>query len=99
MKFGRRHRDYLVAVFKTNMSALQAIRQGVVPSQRPQPCNAFMRTAMVGKYVAYALVVLLVLFALNWFDIVHIPFMDVPDLTAAKHDLMNQSDEVVRGLD
>ena len=54
---------------------------------------------MVGKYVAYALVVLLVLFALNWFDIVHIPFMNVPDFTAAKQDLMNQSGEVVQGLD
>lgn len=54
---------------------------------------------MVGKTVAYALVVLLVLFALNWFDIVHIPFLDIPDITAGKHEMMTQSESVVQELD
>lgn len=54
---------------------------------------------MVGKYVAYALVALLILFALNWFDIVHIPFLDVPDITADKQQVLQRSEDVVQRLD
>jgi len=54
---------------------------------------------MVGKYVAYTFVVLLILFALNWFQIVHIPFLDVPDFTGDKRDTIHRSEQVVRGLD
>jgi len=40
-----------------------------------------------------------VLFALNWFDIVHIPFLDVPDITADKQQVLQRSEDVVQRLD
>jgi hypothetical protein len=57
-------------------------------------CAALYRNTVgliMGKYIAYALVVLIILFALEWFEIVDIPFLEIPDFTGNKEEMMEKT--------
>ena len=45
----------------------------------------------MGKYIGYALIVMTALFVLEWFQIVDIPYFDIPDFTGAKKELIEKS--------
>lgn len=52
----------------------------------------------MGKYIAYAVIILLVLFALEWFEIVDIPFLEIPDYLSGKEELINKTDNALDQL-
>ena len=50
----------------------------------------------MGKYIGYALVILTVLFFLEWFQIVDIPFVDLPNLSAKQKQVIEKSEDNMR---
>lgn len=50
----------------------------------------------MGKYIGYTLVVLAVLFFLEWFQIVDIPFVELPDLSAKQKMVIEKSEDNMR---
>ena len=53
----------------------------------------------MGKYVIFGVVILLALFILNWFKIINIPLLDVPDYTKNKQEMISNSQDSVKQLD
>lgn len=45
----------------------------------------------MGKYIGYAVCILVALFFLEWFQIIDIPFVDLPDYTIGKKELIEKS--------
>jgi len=52
----------------------------------------------MGKYLIYGVIILSALFILNWFEIIHIPFLDVPDFSGAKQESIQKSQDAVTEL-
>ncbi|UCG07640.1 MAG: hypothetical protein JSV83_03030 [Desulfobacterales bacterium] len=52
----------------------------------------------MGKYILYAVIIFIALFILNWFKIINIPFLDMPDFTGAKEESFHKSQEKVKEL-
>ena len=50
----------------------------------------------MGKYIAYTLVVLVILFFLEWFQIVDIPYVDLPNLTKQQKEVIEKSEDNMR---
>jgi len=50
----------------------------------------------MGKYIGYALVVLVVLFFLEWFQIVDIPYVDLPNLSKQQKEVIEKSEDNMR---
>jgi hypothetical protein len=46
---------------------------------------------IMGKYIGYAACILVALFFLEWFQIIDIPFVDLPDYTSGKKVLIEKS--------
>lgn len=53
----------------------------------------------MGKSFAYLVLILVVLFALEWFGVIDIPYVDLPDFTAGKQDLMHQTEKAVEKME
>lgn len=53
----------------------------------------------MGKYVIYSVVILLALFILNWFKIINIPLLDIPDFAKSKQEMISNSQDSVKQLD
>ena len=53
----------------------------------------------MGKYVIYAVIIFIALFIINWFKIIHIPFLDIPDFTATKKETILNSQDSVKVLE
>ena len=47
----------------------------------------------MGKYIGYTLVVLVALFLLEWLQIVDIPFVELPDLSAKQEMILEKSED------
>jgi hypothetical protein len=52
----------------------------------------------MGKYIIYAVIIFIVLFILNWFKVIDIPFLDMPDFTGAKQESIHKSQDTVKDL-
>ena len=50
----------------------------------------------MGKYVIYGVTILIALFILNWFKIINIPLLDIPDFTETKQDMIIKSQDSVK---
>lgn len=50
----------------------------------------------MGKYIGYALVVATALFLLEWFQIVDIPFVDLPNLSEQQKEVIEKSEDNMR---
>ena len=50
----------------------------------------------MGKYIGYALIVLVILFALEWFEVVDVPILEIPDLTSSKETIIEKSEDMVK---
>lgn len=48
----------------------------------------------MGKYFAGLIIIVLCVFVLEWFGIINIPYVDLPDITVAKHEMVNKTDTV-----
>jgi len=54
---------------------------------------------MISKYLVYAIILLLVLFALEFFRIVDIPYFALPDFFSGKEELLHRSMDAVKEMD
>lgn len=52
----------------------------------------------MGKYVGYAILILAVLFALEWFQIVDVPFFEIPDFMSGKKDMVDTSKDILEKM-
>ena len=50
----------------------------------------------MGKYIGYTLLIVVVVFALEWFQIVDVPFFDIPDYISEKKDIIHSTDGVLK---
>lgn len=53
----------------------------------------------MGKYFIYAVIILVALFILNWFEIVNIPWLDIPDFTGTKQEMISNSHDAVKQVE
>ena len=53
----------------------------------------------MGKYFIYGVIILVALFILNWFEIVNIPWMDIPDFTGTKQEMMSKSHDAAKQVE
>ena len=53
----------------------------------------------MGKTFAYLVLILIGLFALEWFGIIDIPYIDLPDFDASKQDMMHQTEKAVENME
>jgi hypothetical protein len=49
----------------------------------------------MGKYIIYGIIVLLVLFILEYFQIVDVPFLEIPDFTSGKEKMIHKTIEAI----
>ena len=49
----------------------------------------------MGKYIIWLIIVVIALLALEWFGVIDIPNVDLPDFTAGKQDLIHKTTETV----
>ena len=52
----------------------------------------------MGKYVGYVILILVVIFAVEYFGIFDIPFFDIPDYFAGKESMMDKTEEAMKQL-
>ncbi len=53
----------------------------------------------MGKYFLYGIIILVVLFGLNFFNVVRIPFLDVPDFLSGKEQTVTKTKESVKDIE
>jgi len=49
----------------------------------------------MGKYIGYLLLIIIILFALEWFQIVDIPYFEIPDYMAGKKVMVNSTEKAL----
>ena len=47
------------------------------------------------KYIGCAIIVFLILLILEWFEIVDIPFLEIPDFTSGKKEMIYKTKEAL----
>ena len=52
----------------------------------------------MGKYVGYVILILIVLFAVEYFGIYDIPFFDIPDYFSGKESMMDKTEKAMEQL-
>ena len=52
----------------------------------------------MGKYVGYMILILIVLFAVEYFRIIDIPFFDIPDYFTGKEGMMDKTEDAMNQL-
>jgi len=53
----------------------------------------------MGKYIIYILVIFIALCLLNWFKIVNIPFLDIPDFTGEKQESIHKTEDTLEKME
>ena len=51
------------------------------------------------KLVISAVLIFIALFIMNWFKIINVPFLDIPDFTATKQESIIKAQDSVKELD
>ena len=63
-------------------------------SQNDRPKADFVaREAAMGKYIGYFLIILVIIFALEYFQIIDIPYFDIPDLQTKGEQIKSKSED------
>ena len=71
---------------------LQIISQRFKPAQRVRVTGGLIAgEETMGKYIGYFLIILVILFALEYFQIVDIPYFDIPDLQTKGEAIKSKS--------
>jgi hypothetical protein len=52
----------------------------------------------MGKYIGYALFFISVIFVLEWFQIVDVPFFEVPDFMPGKKGMIHSTQDVLEQM-
>ena len=50
----------------------------------------------MGKYIGYTFLIIVVVIALEWFEIVDVPYFDIPDLTSGKKTMIHSKDDALK---
>jgi hypothetical protein len=58
--------------------------------------SACREAKKMAKYFGYAVCILVALFFLEWFQIIDIPFVDIPDFTSGKKVLIEKSGDSLK---
>ncbi len=53
----------------------------------------------IGKYIGYAILIIAAIFVLEWFQIVDVPFFEIPDFMSGKKDLINSTKDVLEKME
>jgi hypothetical protein len=53
----------------------------------------------LGKYIGYAILILAILFVLEWFQIVDVPFFDIPDFMSEKKDMVDSTKDALEKIE
>ena len=53
----------------------------------------------MGKYVIYGVIIFIALLLLNWFKIINIPLLDIPDFTDTKQEIVTKTQDTLKQLD
>lgn len=56
------------------------------------------RRINMGKYVGYVILALIVLFAVEFFGIVDIPYFDIPNYFSGKEDMIDKTENAMEQL-
>ncbi|MDJ0781726.1 MAG: hypothetical protein QNJ22_07120 [Desulfosarcinaceae bacterium] len=49
----------------------------------------------MGKYLGYVILILTLLFALEWFQVVDVPVLEIPDYLSGKRDMVESTEAVL----
>ena len=49
----------------------------------------------IGKFIGYAILIIDVIFVLEWFQIVDVPFFEIPDFMSGKKDMIHSTEHVL----
>jgi len=52
----------------------------------------------MGKYIGYTILIMVVIFVLEWFQIVDVPFFQIPDFTSGKKDMIHSTEDVLEQM-
>jgi len=52
----------------------------------------------IGKYIGYAILIIVVIFVLEWFQIVDVPFFEIPDFMSGKKDMIHSTEDVLEQM-
>jgi len=52
----------------------------------------------MGKYFGYAILIIGVIFVLEWFQIVDVPFFRIPDFMSGKKDMIHSTENVLKQM-
>ena len=50
----------------------------------------------MGKYFIYTVIIFIALVILNWFEIITVPWLDIPDFTESKQGIISKSHDLVK---
>jgi len=53
----------------------------------------------IGKYIGYAILIIAAIFVLEWFQIVDVPFFEIPDFMSGKKDMINSTKDVLEKME
>ena len=48
----------------------------------------------MGKYIGYTLLIIVEVLTLEWLQIVDVPYLDIPDFTSQKKDMIYSTEDV-----
>ena len=49
----------------------------------------------MGKYIGCTFLIIVAVFALEWFQIVDVPYFDIPDYTSGKKDMIHATEDML----
>jgi hypothetical protein len=52
----------------------------------------------MGKYVGYVILILLILFAIEFLEIIDIPYFDLPDYFSGKENMIDKTEKTMEQL-
>ena len=68
----------------------------ILPKLKYQKFDDFFGDSMqIGKYIGYAIFIIVVIFVLEWFQIVDVPFFEIPDFLSGKTDMVHSTEDVL----
>ena len=64
----------------------------------PESRITFGDYMQIGKYLGYAILIIGVIFVLEWFQIVDVPFFEIPDYMPDKKDMINSTEDALEQI-
>ena len=52
----------------------------------------------MGKYLGYMILIIVVVFVLEWFQIVDFPFLEIPDFLSEKKGMIHSTEDVLEQM-